>query len=336
MYRILISFFIYLLATTCFADGMPPTPVRSIIVKPQSWQTELQTTGTIHAEHGITVKPDVAGRVSKVYFKPGAWIEKDQPLIELGASGLRAELSLNKANLNRARIDYERKKNLLSKGATTQAEVDDANAQLKVSEAQVEQAKAKLSSTHITAPFSGRLGLSQVDVGDFINAGEPIVNLQATKTVYFDFSLPEIYLSQLKRGQQVKLTSDAYHKEFTGTVIAFDSKLNQHSQSLTVRAEVQNDKEELIPGAFVTGKLLVGTPKVVMMVPQTALQYSSEGTYVYKVVKGKAIQTAVSVAKLTHGAAIISDGLENGDSVVTHGQMKLFNGANVVPAHKKA
>lgn len=312
---------------TALAKGfgaMPPPMVQAETVKMQPWQQKVQATGSLAARQGIVVKPEIAGRVTFIYFKSGQDVQQGTPLLQLNQSILKSQLALNQANLALRKDQFQRAIALYQEKAMAKADYDTAKANLDSAQAQVDQAAAQLKQTDIVAPFSGKLGLRQVSIGDFVSSGQSIVNLQSLDPIIVNFSVPEIYLNKLASGDTVHIHSDAYQKKvFTGTVYAYDSIIDPDTRTLSVRASVPNPGEKLLPGAFVEVTLLLGKPENLITVPQTALVASINGTSVYKVVNGKAVETPVVVGTLENNLATIKSGLKAGDVVVTDGQNKI-------------
>lgn len=326
-------FFFALLIFTCFGSltavaaaphQMPPPMVQAEQVQIQSWQQKIQATGSLAARQGIVVKPEIAGRIVHIFFKSGQDVQQGAPLLQLNQGILKSQLALNQANLALRQREYKRAIELYQEHALAKADYDTAKANLASAQAQVDQAEAQLKQTDITAAFSGKLGLRQVSVGDFVTAGQTIVNLQSLDPIVVNFSVPENYLNKLAIGDTVQVHSDAFSKKvFTGKVYAYDSVVDPDTRTLAVRASVPNPDEKLLPGSFVEVALLLGSPENLIAVPQTALMSSLSGTYVYKVVNGKAVQTPVVVGKLENAMATIKRGLAIGDVVVTDGQIKI-------------
>lgn len=321
-------------SSAAMAFEMPPTVVETAVAATDSWQPSVQTTGILVAKQGITVSSEVAGRINQINFTSGNLVKKGQVLATLNADILKAQLALGEAKLKLSKQQYQRNADLLVKKATSQANVDDALAQLKVNEAGVQQTQAQLEQMTIKAPFEGRLGLRQIDLGDFVSPGSAIVNLQTIDPILIDFDLPVVYLGKLAKGQTVMLSSQTYPDQtFKATVIAYESKINPQSQSLKVRAQMDNPKGQLIPGSYMHAKLMVDTSHQFIMVPQSAVLYSSDGPYLYRFKDGKAEKVSIKVSHQTHQKIIITSGIQAGDTIITAGGMKLFNGAPVIDSN---
>jgi membrane fusion protein, multidrug efflux system len=320
-------------------DGMPPVFVETQKVVYSAKQEKIKATGTVVAIPGIVVHPEVSGRVTKIYFQSGDEVKVDAPLIEINPDTYKANLAQSEANLVKYQADYDRALKLFATHTISQSDLDTAKANFASTQAQVEKSRAELKQTFITASFAGRLGLSLINVGDFVEAGQTaIVSLQSLHPIYVDFSVSEIYLKQVAVGQEVVIRSDSYSdEEFVGKVAALDPRIDENTRSLKVRAAVPNESEKLLPGAFAEVTLLVNHPQQVIKIPQTAIVYDAQGNYVYRVIAGKAVKTSVIVSGRDEQNLIVKEGLVVGDEVVTAGQLKIpMDGAPVVVANGKS
>jgi membrane fusion protein (multidrug efflux system) len=318
-----------------WANFTMPTPkVSTIVTQYSTWDPHIVSNGTLQAAQGIVVKPETPGRVRKVLFNSGEFVKTGTPLLELNNDMLKADLDLNSANLALSQVDYERKKALFPKHAIAKSELDVALANLKVNQARVASSKAHLAQTLITAPFSGRLGLRQVNIGDQVGPETAIVNLQAIDPVYIDFTIPESEILKVAVGRKAELDDDAYpNTKFIGTVKAIESVVNTNAQSITVRAEVPNSKGTLLPGTFMRVTLSTGEPQKVISIPQTAVMHAVDGNYVYRVISNKVVKTKVTTGLQHAQNIVIIAGLKEGEKIVTAGQLKLHDGAAVEVAN---
>jgi membrane fusion protein, multidrug efflux system len=335
---LIISFFCGVFPLTSLAKPtaqgakMPPAIVSVIKVQEQGWQEQVHSTGTLTADQGIMVKAEVPGRVTRVYFKSGQLVKQGDPLVELDQSILRAQLQNFQAQLRLNELQYKRYSDLYKKHFVSTSEYDTAAANLQSTQAQVAQVQAQLNQMLIKAPFSGKLGLAQVDLGDYVSAGQIIVNLQDTNPMRVDFSVPEVYLSKVAVGNTVLVHSNSSPGQtFKGNVYAFEASIDPNTRTLAMRASVPNTDNKLIPGSFVDVTLLLGQAAKLLSLPQTALISSLEGDYVYRAINGRAVKTPVVVQKRSSQQAIISSGLTVGDTVITDGQLKIpFDGAPIM------
>lgn len=329
-----VIYVVFLKSGPVTKQKIPPTVVEVAQSAEAVWQLQIKATGTINAFQGIMVEPEVSGRITRIFMKSGQSIEAGQPLIEIFPDLVKAQLDRDQAALLLATVDYERAKSLYAKNAVSKQELDKETADLKQAQANVEYAQANLSQYTIVAPFSGRLGLKQVDLGDRVEPGTQIINLQALQPIRVDFDVPQVFLASLEIGQEVFIKSDAYNNEtFIGKVYAVDSALNENTRSLGVRAQLPNKSEKLLPGMFVEATLQAGHPETVVTIPEAALNYAPNNNYVY-VLKGDQVEKVnVKNGERRGDTVRITEGLTAGQTVVTAGQIKLNNGSYVVVAN---
>lgn len=314
-----------------------PTLVEATTVKYVSKQQQISATGTLNAIPGIVVKPEISGRITKIYFKSGDTVVAGTPLIEIYPDIIKAQLAQAQANLKLAKLNYDRSSQLIKSHDISEADFDKAQADFRSAEAQVNQATAALRQTTIMAPFAGRLGLSQINLGDFVSAGTEIVNLQSIDPIYVDFSIPEIYMSKVAAGQQVLIRTDAYpNATFNGKVEAVESAINQANRTLMLRASIPNKDGKLVPGTFVNVNILVNAEQQVIEIPQTAVVFAPEGNFVYKIIDGKAVKSLVTLGDRDAANVVIKSGLNVNDVVITAGQLKIQDGAPVMVAPANA
>lgn len=321
-----------LLSAPCaFADfGNLATKVSTITTQYSTLEPTIISNGTSQAVQGVVVKPETSGRVRKIFFTSGDFVKAGTPLVELNNDILKADFDLNSANLALSQQDYARRKELFPRHAIAKSELDSALATLKVNQARVNSSQAQLAQTLIKAPFSGKLGLRQVNVGDQVTPTTPIVNLQALDSLYVDFTVPESDRLKLAIGQQVMANDDAYpDRKFTGHVKAIESVINTNAQSLTVRAEIPNPEGKLLPGSFMRVTVATEKPQQVISIPQSAILHAIDGNYVYRVVNKKAVKTNVTTGLHQGQNILVTEGLKAGEQIITAGQLKIFDGAAV-------
>lgn len=334
-------FFITTLCHTCLTAAktmpkIPPAFVEVITVKTSSHQEQISATGSLISIPGIIVKPEISGRVIKIFFKSGDTVKAYAPLIQLNTDLIKAELAGAQAQAQLHYMQFKRFTELHRTHDVSKSEFEKAEAEYNSSRAEVERIQAHLRQANIVAPFAGKLGLSKVSVGDYINAGQNIVTLQSIDPLKVDFSIPESYLSKVAVGQTVLLHTDAYPKEtFTGTVEAIESLINQSNRTLSIRANVPNKNGKLLPGTFVETTLQLALQKQLIMIPQTAVVYTPEGDYVFKIVNNKAIKAPVALGERDSDNIIVKSGIKVNDVIVIAGQLKVHEGAPVVITENK-
>lgn len=318
----------------------PPQTVSTITAATQSWQQRLEAVGSAKAEKGAELSAQVAGIVKAIHFQSGAKVEKGTVLVELEAADDIAHLQALKATEALAQLNYDRDSRLLKTDTVSQQTADTDLATLKNNQAQVAQQDALVGYKSIRAPFSGRLGIRQVDLGQYIAPGTPIVTLQQLDPIFVDFYLPQQALAQIKVGQAVTTKVDTYPDlKFDGKILAINPLVNTASRNVQIRATLGNPDEKLLPGMFATVDIQVGAPQHYVTLPKTAIYYNSYGDIAY-VVKAKdgesggekqyvAEQVFVKTGETRGDQVAVLSGIEPGDVVVTAGQNKLHNGSPV-------
>jgi membrane fusion protein (multidrug efflux system) len=319
----------------------PPQTVSTVTASSQEWRSQLEGVGSLRAVNGANLSGQVAGIVSKIHFESGADIKKGDLLLELLADDDKARLDALKATADLARITFERDSALVKTNAVSQQTVDTDKGNLRNAEALVAQQQALVDYKSITAPFSGRLGIRQVDLGQYLAAGATIVALQQLDPIYVDFYLPQQALAQIKVGQDVTGKVDTFpDKTFVGKISAINSLVDTATRNVLVRATMQNPNNLLLPGMFATVDIDTSTPQHYVTLPQTAIAYNSYGNIIYLVDdKGKdekgepklvARQTFVTTGATRGDQVSVLTGVKDGDVVVTAGQVKLRNGSPIL------
>ena len=319
----------------------PPQTVSTIVAKSQSWQNKMEAVGSVRAVNGANLSFQVPGIVSAIHFKSGSDVKKGDLLLELGAADDIAHLESLKATSALAQLNYDRDKKLVGSDAISQQTADTDLATLKSDQAQVSQQQALVDYKSLKAPFAGRLGIRQIDLGQYIAPGVPVVTLQQLDPIFIDFYLPQKSLGQIKVGQQITATVDANPGlTFRGDVASVSPLVDTATRNVQVRAAVKNQDDRLRPGMFARVAIDVGAPQDYVTLPKTAVAYNSYGDIVYLVVSrppkdgGKpqqvAQQTFVTAGPTRGDQIAILKGVKDGDTVVSAGQVKLHNGTPVV------
>jgi RND family efflux transporter MFP subunit len=307
-----------------------PTAVAVEEAKVDQWPPQLSAIGTLRAFQGIVVAPQVAGVVSAIHFQSGDDVAAGAPLVDLDTSVEAADLANGVAQLKNANVTLERARALIANGNTPQSTVDAALAARDSAAASVEHTQAVIAQKTIKAPFAGRLGLRNVDLGQYVAAGVSLTTLQQLDPIYVDFSAPEGALATLAVGQETTLSVDAQPgRVFTGKVTAIDARVSADSRNVTVRAQFDNADHKLLPGMFADVTVTTGAPAYVLTVPRTAIVYSLYGDNAFVVVPAKSgdglmVERRFVRLGATRGERIaIADGVKVGDKVVIAGQIKL-------------
>ena len=331
---------------TILAKAFAPKPT-SVSVEParvEAWPPILTEIGTLRAFQGVTIAPQVAGVVTGIHFESGDNVKEGALLVGIDDSVEQADLANGVAQLKNANLAFDRQKTLVSGGNTPQSSVDSAIAARDSAAAAVDRTRAIIAQKAIRAPFPGRLGLRTVDIGQFVAVGTALTTLQRLDPIFADFTAPEGDLARLAVGQPVSIAVDAYPgQNFAGKITAIDARISAESRNVTVRAQFDNPDVRLLPGMFANVAVTTGAPIKVLTLPRTAAIYSLYGDNVF-VVKpappsadapndkpGLVVERRFVHFGPTQGERIAVDsGLNEGESVVTAGQIKLQNNSPVV------
>ncbi len=323
------------------ARGIPAQTVSTIEATEKSWQPQVEAVGTLKAVHGVDLAPEVSGTVSGIHFHSGEEVKAGTLLLTLDARTDLAKLQSLQAAAALTEQTFRRDQQQFKEKAISQATLDTDTANLKSARAQVAEQQALIAKKSMRAPFAGRLGIRDVDLGQYLNPGAKIVTLQALDPIFVDFYLPQKSIQQITVGDKVTVKTDAFpDRTFRGEVAAINPKIDLSTRNVEIRARVHNPKHQLLPGMFATTDIQIGAPQRHVTLPQTAISFNPYGNTVFLVKKQG--QNAASKPKLvaeqkfvttgdTRGDQIaILKGVEPGDVVVTSGQMKLRNGIPVV------
>lgn len=318
----------------------PPQTVSVTTAKLEEWRPTLAAIGTFRAVSGADLALEASGVVEKISFKSGEDVAAGQILLELRKDTDNARLESLKATAELNEINLRRDQAQLKLKAVSQATVDSDLANLRSAKAEVAQQEAVIAQKTLRAPFAGRLGIRSVDIGQYLSAGTTVVTLQAIDVLYLDFVLPQQNLNGLDVGQGVTASVDAYPgQSFGGQITAINSKVDQGSRNVQIRATFPNPDRKLRPGMFASVSISVGKPERLVTVPQTAIVHAPYGASVFLAQKNASAKEAGNsesgglVARqsfvqlgATRGDEIaVVEGLKAGEVVVTAGQMKLRN-----------
>lgn len=325
-----------------FADfSQPPATVSATEARGVTWQPRLTSVGTISSVQGVDVSNEVAGVVESIQFESGQAVEEGEVLVQLDDEREQAELPGLVARANLARANMTRTRSLIERELTSAENLDTARSQLEEAESAVASLKATIAKKAVRAPFDGILGIRQVNRGQFLPAGTPIVTLQHLDQVYADFTLPERYLDRLKTGQPVAVRVTTWpDRSFPGEINAVSVKVDVSSHNVAVQATIDNPEHRLRPGMFADVAVSAGDPRQVVVLPDTAISYSLYGDAVFVVQEsgekndaGEAVlevkERFVRTGETHEGWTEVLEGLEAGERVVTAGQIKLRDGARV-------
>lgn len=326
-----------------FTAPKPPIQIAASVAEALDWQTRLPAIGTLTARQGVELTAEITGTVDKILFESGQQVDAGERLLTMHDEVERASLATAEAQVELARLDFTRQQNLLQRQSISQAQFDQADSTRRQAQARASEARAILQKKTITAPFAGRLGIIQVDPGDYLSPGTLIATLQDLSSLYVDFSLAEQHYPQLSTGQQVELKVAAFpDQRFSGEITAINPRIEVSSRTLIVRARVSNPEEQLLPGMFAELDVLLPDVQPRVVLPETAITFSLYGHSVYVVVPAEAEQQNgdqpalqvkrrfVTTGERRGGQVVVLQGVEEGEQVVSAGQLKLNDGAAVV------
>ena len=319
---------------------IPPTAVTTVVAKKEVWPSSFSVIGTAAAIQGVTVSADLPGTIDRIHFESGQWVKEGEILVELDTRQERAQLASLEAQRDLAKVNYDRAQQLVGAGVIAKQEYDNATAQQKATEAQVGDIKAAIARKTIKAPFTGVLGIRQVSLGQYLAAGQAIVSLQTLSPIYVNFGVPQQDAGRVVPGHTVRVTNnDLPGMSFTGRINALDSVINEQTRNIQVQTIITNKDNKLRPGMFVQVELPLGSPREVISLPASAINYAPYGDSVFVVSdmkdpKGNSYrgvrQQVVKIEGSRGDQVAVVSGLNPGDEVVSSGVFKLRNGAPVV------
>lgn len=322
-----------------FSAPKPAISVAAAKAEQRQWQERLPAVGSLKALQGVELSLEVAGTVKHLHFDSGQQVKVGQLLLELDSEQEAALLGTAQADLGLAKVDFGRGSQLVGDSAISRGEFDRLTAQYRRNQAVVEQLKASLAKKSMKAPFSGTIGIRQVDVGDYLASGTVIATLQDLSSLYVDFNVPEQALPQLSLGQQVLVQVAAFPGQtFPARLSAINPKVEESTRNLLLRATLANPDGKLLPGMFASLLVLLPDPQLQVVVPESAITYTLYGNSVYVVGEKKADdgqthlvaeQRTVQTGERRDGVVVVRKGLQAGEQVVTAGQLKLSPGAAI-------
>ena len=321
--------------------AQPPQTVTALKAANSPWQPNLEAVGSLRAVKGADLSLEVSGVVDTISFNSGDDVNEGTLLLKLRSDDDQAKLESLQATADLNQITFDRDQKQFKLQAVSQATIDTDAANLKNAQAQAAQQQAILDKKTLKAPFTGHLGIRAVDLGQYLGAGTVIVTLQALDPIFVDFFVPQQSIDQLKLGQQVAVKIDAFKDQtFPGEISAINPKVDASTRNVQVRAALKNADHKLIPGMYATVGISTGAPQNYVTLPQTAITYNPYGNTVYIVDdKGKdasgksqlvARQNFVTTGTTRGDQVAILKGVNEGEMVVTSGQIKLHNGSAVL------
>ncbi|MBV9014596.1 MAG: efflux RND transporter periplasmic adaptor subunit [Alphaproteobacteria bacterium] len=327
---------------TFFANNKPPpAQIAAITAQTQNVPRFASAIGSLAAVHQVTITPEVGGKLTEIMFTPGATVKAGDPLVQLNDAPERGDLANYEAQARYAAATLQRNSHLASNQFASRDTVDQNQSQLDQAKAQIAKTEALIGQKLIRAPFAGRLGVRQADLGQYVSPGAAIVTLTDLKELYVNFTLASTWRGQIALGQKVNITADAFPaRTFTGTITTIEPQIRNDTRTMMAQATLQNSDEALMPGMFVNTAVVLPAESDRVVLPETAVDYTLYGDSVYVIreegadANGKPIlkahRTPVKVGQRWDGKAVINDGVQSGDRVVAAGQVKLQDGAQVI------
>ena len=330
------------------ASGPPPEAVATTAVRKDTWQAALDAVGSVAAAKGVTVSNDAPGIVSAIHFESGGTVHQGQVLVELDSNVERAQLASVLARQELAQVNAKRTRALVAVDAIPRSQQDSDDAVVRTSGSDLDQLQAQINRKIVRAPFSGKLGIRLVNLGQYLNPGTAIAELAATETVFVDFTLPQEELKRLSLGMPVRVVIEGEGTApVDGSLAAVDPTIDAVTRSIKLRASLPNRDEKLLPGMFARISVILPDSRDVTILPVSALVHASYGDSVFVVEDkkddaGNPVSTAdghhpkvarqqfVKVSETRGDFAAVTNGVTVGQDVVTAGAFKLHNGAAVV------
>jgi membrane fusion protein (multidrug efflux system) len=329
-------------------SGPPPESVSSAISQTQDWQQQLTAVGSIAPVQGVSLSNDSPGIVTKINFESGQMVRQGQVLVELDTSVERAQLASAIVHHDLAVVNVNRSHALIKESVISQSQVDTDEAQVKSASTDADSLQAQINRKIVRAPFTGRLGIRAVNVGQYLNPGTPLTVLQAVGSVFVDFSLPQQQLTTVTNGMPVRITIESANlPPINGTIAAVDPTIDSTTRMIKLRAAVPNPDESLRPGMFANVAVILPGAGAVVTVPVTAIVHASFGDSVFVIEPKKpdapgaktapdgrtilnARQQFVRLGESRGDFVAILDGVSAGQEVVSAGAFKLRNNSPIL------
>jgi membrane fusion protein (multidrug efflux system) len=316
----------------------PPETVSTAVVVQEKWPDTLAAVGTITPSQGTDISAEIGGIVREIAFESGATVSKGAVLVKLDSSSEEAQLRAIEAQVDLAKLNVQRLRQLLEAKTISQSELDQAEATLKQNAANADTIRATIAKKTIVAPFAGQLGIRKINLGQFLEVGKPIVSLQSLEPMHADFSLPQQVFGKLTVGMKVQLTSDAYeNKKFEGTLTAINPEFDDATRSVRLQATFSNSERLLRSGMFAKIQVILPSEQQVLVIPSTSLLSAPFGNSVYVLEPGTytngglvARQQFVKTGPVRGDYTVVESGLKAGDKIASSGVFKLRNGVGIV------
>lgn len=306
-----------------------PTAIETARAVTSRLSDDVGAIGTLLADETVSIAPETSGRVSKILFEDGAAVGKGTPLFQFDTDLAESELAEARARLRLAEASYERNQKLRKSGNVAESAYEEALSARDVARAAVQSAEVRLAKLALAAPFSGTLGFRSVSEGAYVNAGTSLVQLDKVDMLQVSFSVPELQQTAVETAKSVDVVADALPGEtFTATLSALNPSIDVNGRALQVRAQLDNAEMKLRPGLLVR-VTVKGPERDAVLIPESAIVQRGQGALVYVVADNKVRQVRVSLGKRLEGKVEVRDGIAAGDTVVTAGNARLSDGAEV-------
>jgi membrane fusion protein (multidrug efflux system) len=322
----------------------PPEAATTIVARQERWPETIGAIGTAAAVQGVMVSADLPGIVERINFQSGDSVNAGDVLVQLDTKQEQAQLAAVESDRDLARLNFERLKDLVDEGAISRADFDRAEAEQKQTEARVGEIQATIARKTIRAPFTGILGIRQVNLGQYLSPGNPVAPLQSFDPIYVNFTVPQADSVRVPVGRVVRVTSsDSSGMEFSGQVTAINSVVDEATRNIQIQATLANPENKLRPGMFVQTEVVLGSSQPVVPVPASAISYAPYGDSVFVVTELKkengnkytgARQQFVKLGPSRGDQIAVTSGIKPGDEIVTSGVFKMRNGAAVLVNNK--
>ena len=328
------------------AKFIPTTvTISTSVAESEVWTPTINAIGSLVAINGVQVSPELSGMVIDIKFQSGEMVKAGQPLIQLDARTDQQDLNNLEAQLQLAQIKYNQQVALFQTKSTSQTSLDESRAQLQEAQASVQKTQVLIDQKTIKAPFSGKIGIRTINLGQYVSPGNELASLQSLNPLHAQFTLPEQHLKNLHVDQPIEFQVSNYPNEiFKGKISALDATVNPQTRNILVEATVPNDHLRLYPGMFAKISVLLPTKEKVISVPQTAVSFSLYGSAIFVVTEEgkdengkpilKAYQRYITTGNMQNNKVAVTKGLKAGEIVVTSGQLKLVNGTPVTVNNK--
>jgi membrane fusion protein, multidrug efflux system len=319
----------------------PPAQIAAVAATTEAVPRFANGIGSLEAVHQVTVTPELGGRVTAILFTAGAWVKEGDPLVQLNDAPERGDLANFEAQARMAAVEVQRSQTLRDRQYGSQQQVDKDQMTLDQARAGIVKTNAILAQKLIRAPFKGRLGIRQVEVGQYVNPGAPLVTLTDLKHLHVNFTLPSTMRGQIEAGQDVNVTTDSFPgRTFKAQITTIEPQIKADTRTIAVQATMANPDEALLPGMFVNAAVVLPAEPDRVVLPETAVDYTLYGDSVYVVREEgqdssgnpvlKAYREPVKTGARWDGKVAVLSGVKPGDKVVAAGQVKLQNGAQVI------